>query len=307
MKRRQYLLWLLVLAHLIGPQVSAEAQSGKAFEVASVRPAGPGVQPPQAWRVVGTRVELVGIAPLVMIARLFEIPQGQMDRVVGMPDWAVKERFEIRAVMPEGSTEQDAREMLKTLLVDRFGLRTHIEQRPYRVYELIVAPSGPRFPEVEAVDELKKDFAGEPGKSASDTVSQLPGGELRSIARFEPDGLRFITVTAKMRYSYKLLEGDARQLDAERITMQEFSRLLSVERPVLDKTGLAGVYRFKTLLPPIPMSARMQALLGDRVSADPPGSPSLSRAVEELGLKLAAKNAPVDFIVIDRIERPTPN
>jgi uncharacterized protein (TIGR03435 family) len=175
------------------------------------------------------------------------------------------------------------------------------------VYELIVGPSGPRFTEVEAVDELQKDFAGEPGKSASDRTSQLPGGEVRSITRVEPGGLRYITVTGKMRYSYKLVEEDARQLDAERITMQEFSRLLSVERPVVDKTGLAGVYRFKTLLPPIPISARMQATLGDRVSADPPGRPSFSRAVEELGLKLEPKNTPVDHIVVDRIERPTPN
>jgi uncharacterized protein (TIGR03435 family) len=89
--------------------------------------------------------------------------------------------------------------------------------------------------------------------------------------------------------------------------MEEISRLLSVERPVVDKTGLAGVYRFKTLLPPIPITARMQAILGDRVSADPTGGASLSGAVEPLGLKLEATNTPVDFIVVDRIERPTPN
>ena len=35
--------------------------------------------------------------------------------------------------MPEGATEQDVPEMLKTLLADRFGLRTHIEQRPYSI------------------------------------------------------------------------------------------------------------------------------------------------------------------------------
>ena len=300
MKKQQYLLWLLVLGHLTGPQVSAEAQAVKAFAVASVRPSAP-VSPLSA-RVAGTRFELLGFTPRAMIGRAFEIP---LDRVVEMPDWAMRERFDIQAVMPEGATEQDAREMLKTLLADRFGLRTHIEQRPYPVYELIVGPSGPRFPEVEAIDELHKDFAGDLGKSATDTISQLPGGEVRSIARFEPGGMRFITVTGKMRYSYKVVEENARQLDAERITMQEFSRLLSVERPVVDKTGLAGVYRFKTLLPPIPVSARMQALLGDRVSANP--SIPLSRAVEDLGLKLQAKNAPVDCIVVDRIERSTPN
>ena len=292
-----------MLAHLTGPQVGAEAQSVKAFEVASVRPSAP-VSPLSA-RVAGTRFELTGFTPRMMISRAFEIP---LARVVEMPDWAMRESFDIRAVMPEGATDQDARDMLKKLLADRFGLRTHIELRPYSVYELVVGPSGPKFPEVQAVDELKKDFAGEPGKSLGDTISKSPSGEVRSITRVDPDGrLRYITVTGTMRYSEKMVEGNARQLDAERITMQELSRLLSVERPVVDKTGLAGFYRFKTLLPPIPMSARMQATLGDRIGADPMGGASLSGAVEPLGLKLEATNAPVDFIVVDRIERPTPN
>jgi uncharacterized protein (TIGR03435 family) len=238
-----------------------------------------------------------------MISRAFQLPPGQGDRVAGTPDWATRERFDIRAVMPDGATEQDVPEMLKTLLAERFGLRAHIEQRPYPVFELIVGPAGPKFSEVEAVDERQKDFNSDPGKTASDTITS--SGDFRTITRFEPDGLRFITVTGKTRYSYKLVEGDARQLDAERITMQEFIGLLSVERPVLDKTGLVGIYRFKTLLPPIPISARMQATLGDRVSVNP--SISLSRAVEPLGLKLERKNTPVDFIVIDRLQRPTSN
>ena len=87
--------------------------------------------------------------------------------------------------------------------------------------------------------------------------------------------------------------------------MQEFSGLLTVERPVVDKTGLTGIYRFKTVLPPIPISARMQETLGDRASNEPSGS--LSRAVEPLGLKLQPTNRPVDFILIDRLERPSPN
>jgi uncharacterized protein (TIGR03435 family) len=304
MRKRPYLVWLLAIAHLSGPHVTAEAQSVKAFEVASVRPSPPRGQGfSLSSRVAGTRFELLGVDPRVMIGRAFDMP---VTRVVDLPDWATREQFDIRAVMPEGAGEQDAREMLKTLLADRFELKTHIEQRPFPVFELIAGPSGPRFAEVDAVDELQTDLAGEPGRSASDRTSPLPGGDVRSITRIDPDGrLRSITITGKMRYSEKRVEGDARQLDAERITMQEFSRLLSVERPVVDKTGLAGVYRFKTLLPPIPLSARMQALLGDRASAAP--SIPLSRAVEELGLKLEPKNTPVDHIIVDWIERPTPN
>jgi uncharacterized protein (TIGR03435 family) len=48
----------------------------------------------------------------------------------------------------------------------------------------------------------------------------------------------------------------------------------------------------------------MQATIGDRVSN---ASFSLSRAVEPLGLKLEPKNTPVDFVLIDHIDRPTPN
>ena len=201
------------------------------------------------------------------------------------------------------------RSWLRTLLADRFALKTHIERRPFAVYELSVDPSGPKFPEVDAVDELEKDFTGTPGQSLRDSVSGSPGDERRSIDRAEPDGIRFITVTRKTRYSHKLVAADARQLDAERITMEEFVTVFwqSVDRQVVDKTGLTGIYRFKTLLPPILVSPRMQSVLGDRLGPDPPRGPSLSRALDELGLKMEPTNAPVDFIVIDRIERPTLN
>lgn len=76
--------------------------------------------------------------------------------------------------MPAGGTEQDAVEMLKTLLAERFALEMHVEQRPFPVYQLTVGPSGPRFSQVEAMDELQKDFTKDPGKSMSDGTSGAP-------------------------------------------------------------------------------------------------------------------------------------
>jgi len=243
-----------------------------------------------------------------MIIRAFQLPPGQGDRVAGMPDWATRERFDIRAVMPEGATEQDVPEMLKTLLAERFGLRAHIEQRPYPVFELIVGPAGPKFSEVEAVDERQKDFNGDPGKTASDTITS--SGDFRTITRFEPDGLRFITVTGKTRYSYTVVEGNARQLDAERITMQEFKDLLSVERPVVDKTGLTGKYDFVLeWTPDVGADARAQGF-GDGITspAPAPGGPTIFTALQEqLGLRLESQKAPVQIIMIDRAEKPSEN
>ena len=67
-----------------------------------------------------------------------------------------------------------------------------------------------------------------------------------------------------------------------------------VGRPVVDRTGLAGRYDFQL-----------------RYSADParPSSfPSVFNAVQEqLGLRLESARAPVQVVVVDHVERPTPN
>jgi uncharacterized protein (TIGR03435 family) len=77
------------------------------------------------------------------------------------------------------------------------------------------------------------------------------------------------------------------------------------DRPILDRTELRGIYQFKTLLPPPQLSPAMQQILGNRDI--PPSGVSLSRSVEQLGLKLEPKDTPVDFVVIDSIDRPSEN
>jgi uncharacterized protein (TIGR03435 family) len=88
---------------------------------------------------------------------------------------------------------------------------------------------------------------------------------------------------------------NASGIRAESISMKGFADLLSpkTDRPVLDKTGLSGAFDL-TL----------------KWSADPstePG-PSLFTAVQEqLGLKLQATKAPIEALVVDRINRPNQN
>ncbi len=80
------------------------------------------------------------------------------------------------------------------------------------------------------------------------------------------------------------------------ISMQSFARNLSgaTGRNVVDKTGLSGGYDFELEFTP------------DQ-SPDTTG-PSLFTAMQEqLGLKLDSQRAPVEVLVIDRLERPTPD
>jgi uncharacterized protein (TIGR03435 family) len=78
-------------------------------------------------------------------------------------------------------------------------------------------------------------------------------------------------------------------------TMDFLMRVLAgaADRPVLNRTGLTGAYDFKL------------EFARDPLNSD---APALSTAVEEqLGLKLEAQNAPVEVMVMDRVERPSPN
>ena len=63
-------------------------------------------------------------------------------------------------------------------------------------------------------------------------------------------------------------------------------------RPVIDESGIAGAYDVE---------------LRWTTDSGTDGSPSIFGALQDLGLKLEGKKVPVDLIVIDRIEKPTPN
>ena len=81
--------------------------------------------------------------------------------------------------------------------------------------------------------------------------------------------------------------------------MSEFQRYLTgqTQRAVIDRTGLAGAWDFElTFAPP------------DVVAAGVSDVPSLFTALQEqLGLKLDSTRGPAEVLVIDRIERPTPD
>ena len=74
--------------------------------------------------------------------------------------------------------------------------------------------------------------------------------------------------------------------------MTDFARALSgsaeIGRNVIDQTGLAGAWQFE--LP-----------LGER---NDPNAPSLITALQEqLGLKLESIQGPMEFLLVDRVER----
>jgi uncharacterized protein (TIGR03435 family) len=97
-----------------------------------------------------------------------------------------------------------------------------------------------------------------------------------------------------------------RQITAQRAPVAWLAETLSplLGRPVLEKTGLAGVYDYKLEWTP----DAFQATGGENGAPADENVPSLTSALQEqLGLNLRAQKGPVEILVIDRAEKATAN
>src|SRR5207244_3646801 len=62
--------------------------------------------------------------------------------LISGPDWLASEKFDIAATLPAGSTQAQANEMLKALLIERFQLKTHQGKKELPVYLLGLEKDG---------------------------------------------------------------------------------------------------------------------------------------------------------------------
>jgi uncharacterized protein (TIGR03435 family) len=89
------------------------------------------------------------------------------------------------------------------------------------------------------------------------------------------------------------------QIDVHGARLDVFARRMlasSLDRPVIDKTGLTGMYDIHL------------EFSNDAQNSAPSTAPSIFTAVQEqLGLKLSPGTAPMEAFVVDRIEKPTEN
>jgi uncharacterized protein (TIGR03435 family) len=245
------------------------------FEVASVKPNTSG-RPSNGSpiRTAGGRFFTTGATLKMMLQFAYRTPDGRALRgidIIAAPGWADTDGFDIQATA-QGETEQisedQMRLMAQSLLADRFGLKAHWEPRQTDVYNLIVAKGGPKL-------------------KMSENHSDPP----RTIAMPSPSGI-------KVTFS-----DSAKSIAALADWLQPY-----VSRPVIDKTGLQGLF-----------AVRLQFLLetssvgpgaGPQAPALPPdpAGPSIFTAVEEqLGLKLESAKASVEVLVIDSVQRPSEN
>jgi len=198
------------------------------------------------------------------------------DQIVG-PSWLDEDCFEIFGKAPEGAAKDQLPAMLQTLLVERFKLVAHKEDRPRQVYALVVDKNGPKFKE-------------------SLSSSNFPG-------------LRANQTTFRASANTSGFKGS--------MTMADLARHLSGRGygPVQDFTGLKGKYDIdlswapdRTFEPLGQFARAVEAAHPDAVLAPAPAADLFAAVRESLGLRLEARKEPVEMLVIDHIERiPTEN
>ena len=131
---------------------------GPTFQVVSVKPNEPDDRlRVNDWQPVTGRLVLRNLTPKVVLTFAYAnsptlfLPD---ERLVGVPEWADKERFTIEAIAGHPVTAAEMQRMLRRVLVDRFGLRVHLEQREQTAYRLVRArPDRGLGPNLHPADE----------------------------------------------------------------------------------------------------------------------------------------------------------
>jgi len=125
----------------------------------------------------------------------------------------------------------------------------------------------------------------------------------------DKSGLKMKLNESEQDYAIPITFGENNVFIGKRVSMQYLSwwlgqQLQRDQRPVIDKTGLDKNYDFTlSFAPELPPDVPKENL--------PPGlldRPTLFDALkDQLGLKLQAEPGPVDYYVIDHIDKPSEN
>lgn len=155
----------------------------------------------------GTRYEIRNANMVDLIRTAYDV---QPEKITGGPSWLEWNRFDIAATAPEGTPPARVREMLKTLLAERFKLVVREDQVPVTALALKV-------------------------KGAHKLREVAVGGGCQGNTAPEPNGAPATTVNCT---GFTMAQFAAQLMTAG-------NPYLEAGQQVLDETGLTGFYEFQ--------------------------------------------------------------
>lgn len=254
-----------------GPAMRAQSQPAApaappAFEVASVKPNSSGDRNTMFQITPGGRFHCSNVSPQMLIIMAYDLKPNQL---TGGPSWLDSVKYDITAKAEGPEEPERLKQMMQTLLADRFKLAFHRETKDLPIYELVTAKNGPKLhPSAEDARKNQQQFA-RMGRGMMD-LQQM------TMANFADHLSRLVGRNVFDR------TGIAGTYDIKLEWTPDESESQMFKGPP-DGAG-----------PPPP-------------SPDATG-PSLFGALQEqLGLKLVAGKGPVEIVVIDHVEKASEN
>jgi uncharacterized protein (TIGR03435 family) len=207
----------------------------------------------------------------------------------GGPEWIRVDMWDIVATIPEGTftsaptlTDPIVRQMLQTLLTERFKVGIRRESRDLTVYLLKVGKDGPKFNGQSPLATNR-----DPNRGPVFMV-RGPDGKTVRAADMPPPPEGGISMIGPGRFF------------ANNVSMTNWANhLFGLDgRPVLDRTGLTGRYDFHYEDPSLRLTSP---------DVMPDLGPFNHAIVKAMGFELEESRAPYDAWIIDRAEKPTGN
>jgi uncharacterized protein (TIGR03435 family) len=210
-------------------------------------------------------------------------------KMEGVPDWAQSDLYSLVA-KAEGPASLPvlAGPMLRTLLEQRFQLKTHWVTREMPVYVLTLGKGGLKTRQLpEGACTVIDRSRPKPPVTPGEPLPKYCGATIMSSRR---DGTELMEVRG--------------------VTVEQFAERLSgpAGRPVVDRTGIKGMYTFHLEYAPDRAARRVPD--GDAGPTPQPidRAPALLDGLQEqTGLKVTSEKGAVEVLVIDHVERPSAN
>ncbi len=243
------------------PPMAADADPS--FEVATIKPTAPDFKgkgfggPPRHF---GTR----GTTLIDIMSFVYGVNPKQ---VVGAPDWAETDRFDITTGQPDvpgAPSQKQDKSMMRKLLETRFGLKYHKDQKEMAAYVLGVAKDGPKMTKSTADPHTPPAF--------------------------------FFTKLGHLTVRNGTMDD----------VVQGFQGAV-FDRPVVNRTGIDGHWDFSLKWTPDETQFQVfnVKIVPDESPDAPP--PIFTAIQEQVGLKLDSAKTMVDVMVLDHVEKPGEN
>jgi uncharacterized protein (TIGR03435 family) len=311
---KHFLVFSVATILLLGgsPNPSAQAPTSLAFEVASVKPSNPNPDPANPLSQIALMLPQPGgrftatNTPLRMLIMVgYELQQEA--QLVGGPPELLAAKYDITARTEGNATiaMKDLPQLLRALLDERFKLKTHTESRELPAYDLVLARDDGRLgPDMKP----SKSDCSKGDEILAQQGAALAKGDVASLVSTTGAAVPCTIAPDLSRGPLNMsMRGDGQE-------MKQIAELLTqlTARPVRDKTGLSGRYDFDMkmdLQAVLALARRMGANIPSAAANIPQaeGSSLTTALNEQLGLKLESVRVPVDVVIIDSVEAPTPD